>query len=115
MTWLDNAKIKTAEDKATEAKEQARQAAKAARDTAINNITYPIGERAIQCRPKDEQLVRGAIRIMERHDLTEYDDWIAADNQKITVTKAQFEAALVHGDNEVARIFKEYSEALKHE
>lgn len=113
MNWIDNAEIKTAEDKAKEAKEQERQAAKAKRDAAINNITYPIGDRAIQCRPKDEQLVRGAIRIMERHGVTEYDDWIAADNQEITVTKAQFEAALIHGDNEVARIFKEYSEALK--
>ena len=109
MTWLNNAEIKTAEDKAKEAKEQARQAAKAKRDTALNSLTYTFEDgRVIQTRPQDLSLIEMGIALGG-------DDWVLADNTVAKMTKSDLEEAKREGIKAGKEVWKEYKKALKDE
>jgi len=112
MTWLNNATVTTAQDKAAEAAEQTRQAAKAARQVALDSITYETADGDfIQCREQDEiRLRRKLERMTENGESTT--PWIAEDNRLVMITADDIRGALRHGEDEVARIFEQYMSIL---
>lgn len=112
MSWIDDAQVTTAEEKAAQAVEQARTKAKAERDAALAEITYTTAAGdVIQCREQDEVRLRRQLARMEATGETGA-PWIAADNTPVTVTPDDLRGALRHGEDEVARIFEAYMEAV---
>lgn len=108
MFDLTKATIETAADKAVKIAEQNRQAAKAVRDKALSEITITtINGSVIQCREQDETRLRRKLKRMKRES-SPTTAWIDADNQPTEITQADIEAALEHGEDEVARIFEQY-------
>lgn len=106
MTWLNDATIKTAADKQAEAAEQARQQAKAERDSALNSMAYTFADgRTIQTRPSDLIWLQGGI---EKGG----DDWVLADNTVAFVTDAELIEAVDWAKTEAARIFTAYKGKL---
>ena len=92
--------------------ETIRSRLKAERDKALDEITYDLGNgQSIQCREKDEIRLRRAVNRMKAEGEVSR-PWIATDNTLAMVTLEQFESALIHGEDEVARIFEQYMGAL---
>lgn len=109
MTWLNDATVKTAEDKAAEAKEQARQAAKANRDQVLNSLTHTFEDgRVIQTRPQDLSIIQVAISLGG-------DDWVLADNTIAHVTADELTEAMQAGTAQAVAVWNEYKEALRDE
>ena len=112
MTWLNDAEVETAEEKTLKQNETSRLQSKAARDAELENITFTTsGGGVIQCREKDETRLRRKLNRMLKDGETET-FWIGVDNKPTTVTVEDFENALVHGEDEVARIFELYMVTL---
>ena len=83
---------------------------KKTRDEALNALTYDLGDgRVMQVRLGDEQLIKGAIELMEMSGETSTDDWVMKDNKKYTVTIAELKAGRMAGLLGVAAIFKAYN------
>ena len=108
MTWLNDAEVTTADDKAAQAVEQARELSKAERDRQLVALVYTTeAGDVIQCREADEIRIRGAADKMEREGVaTRY--WVAEDNTPVLVTVADLRGAIEHGQDETDRIFAEY-------
>lgn len=106
--WIDNAKIKTAEDKYTEASESSREQAKFERNTDLSEITYDFGDgRIIQVRPQDLQNMQLAIEMGITHN------WVMADNTVKQVTSAELQEAYVDGITQGQEIWSTYINKVK--
>ena len=111
MTWLNDATVTTADDKAAAQNEQARQSAKAERDSALQALTFDLGNgHSIQCREQDELRLRRTLERMNREGLAEH-PWISTTNEPILLTQAEIQAALTYGEDQVAEIFAQYMSA----
>jgi len=66
------------------------------------------GSRCIQTRPIDEQNIRNAIEKMERDSVADI-NWRLKDNTVKPVTIDELRMALVHGQNEAAKIWEAYN------
>lgn len=112
MSWINDAEVTTAEQKAAQAAEQARTQAKAERDAALDAITFrtAAGDE-IQCRERDEIRLRRQLARMEADGET-VTQWIAVDNTLVPVTPDDLRNALRHGEDQVARIFEAYMGAV---
>lgn len=106
MTWLNDATVTTADDKAAQAKESARLAAKAKLDATLADMeyTFPDG-RVIQTRPRDQQWIMGGIELGG-------DEWVLADNTKALVTADELQEALTAAKLKVKAAFDIYKGAL---
>lgn len=103
MTWLNDATVTTAADKAAQAVEQARQQAKADLDAALSAMTYAFEDGAeIQNRPSDAANIQTAIAMGTDRD------WLMADNTKRLTTVAEMQAAFNAGVAEAAGIWQAY-------
>ena len=106
MSWINNATVTTAADKAATAKAAARQAAKQIRDEALANLTYTFADgREIQTRLGDQSLIQGAIAYGG-------DDWIMVDNTVAWVSAEELAEALEAAVMAVKVIFNNYKAAL---
>lgn len=106
MTWLNDATITTAADKAAAAKEAARLAAKAELDATLDSLTYTLPDgRVIQTRPRDQQWIMGGIEIGG-------DEWVLADNTTAMVTAAELQEALMAAKLAVKSAFDAYKAKL---
>jgi len=107
MTWLDNAQIKTAEDKATEAKESARQALKAKRDADLQALSYTVaGKGEIQTRPQDLPNIQMAISKAKNQK------WLMKDNKATELTPKEIKDALDSGVLAATQIWNDYITAI---
>lgn len=108
MTWLNDADIKTAEDKAAEAVEAQRQALKSQRDQALAGLTYTFGDgRTLQTRPIDAQNFQTAIALGQ--DI----EFVCADNSVSLFTVAELQEALNAGIEQSKAVWLEYTNGLK--
>lgn len=108
MTWLNDADIKTTEDKAAEAAEQARQSLKAERDKALAGLTYTFTDgRTLQTRPQDAQNLQTAIQLGESVE------FVCADNTVAEFTVAELQEALNAGIGQAKAVWLDYTEGLK--
>ena len=108
MTWLNDADIKTAEDKAAESKESARQAMKSKRDTDLSSLTYSFPDgRTLQTRPIDAQNFQTAILL--GHDI----EFVCSDNTVALFTVAELQEALNAGIEQAKAVWLEYTKGLK--
>ena len=83
----------------------AEQVAEQQRNEALQQLAYDCGDgRLIQCRPHDEQNIRNAIEIMQRHGRAEQ-VWRLADNSHQVVTLGELQAALAYGQDQAATIW----------
>lgn len=86
--------------------------AKADRDSALSDMVYvtEAGD-TIQCREQDEQSIRNAIELMTRKSLALY-TWFSVGDTKVSVTKADLEAAIISGQDQGAAIWQSFFIAL---
>lgn len=108
MTWLNEATITTAEDKAAATKESTRQALKAKRDANLSSLTYSFSDgRTLQTRPVDAQNFQTAILLGQ--DI----EFVCADNTVALFTVAELQEALNAGIDQAKAVWLEYTNALK--
>lgn len=89
------------------------QAAQQQRQQALQELAYDCGDgRLIQCRPHDEQNIRNAIEIMQRHGMAEQ-QWRLSDNTHRPVTAVELQAALEYGQDMAASIWATFFEVTK--
>jgi len=89
------------------AKEQQRQALKAQRETALNEMVHDFGDgRVVQVRPSD--LINFQTAIATGIDR----DWILADNSIATLTVADMQTAMQSGIAQATQIFDDHIAAL---
>lgn len=82
--------------------------AKQKRDEALEQLVHDFGDgRVMQVRKSDEQNIRNAIEIMQRHQLSTY-SWFMADNTMHDVTLAELQTALESGQDQAAIVWQEF-------
>ena len=78
------------------------------RDKALNDLEYDFGDgRIIQTRPKDEQNIEGAIKLMEEHSIPTR-SWVMKDNVKHDITLQELKDALSAGRLAAASVWDNY-------
>lgn len=109
MTWLNDAIVVTAEDKAEKAKDAKRVRLKAEKQQSIAGLTYqPLTNlSAIQVRPQDWANIEAQLSIGSGTE------WIMANNTVEFVEHTDLAAALAFGKEEYQRITQDYIEGLK--
>lgn len=108
MTWLNNAEVTTAEDKAAQAKEAQRQALKAERDRLLSDSEYTLSDGSVfQVRPVDQSLIQTAIQLGQPIE------WILKDNTVRLTTTEELQEVLSAGTAQAQAIWNNYSTALK--
>jgi len=108
MTWINSAKVTTAEDKAAALAEQSRQSAKAIRDSSLNSLTYTFADgRELQTRPSDGQNIQTAI------SLGESIEFVCADNTVSLFTISELSEALSAGIGQAKVIWADYIDAIR--
>lgn len=114
MTWLNEATVITAADKAAQAAEQARLQAKDICNEALNSLTYTFADgREIQVRPQDLRgNIKDALDISAAAGLLTH-EWILADNSVADVTTAELQEAMQAGYTQAHAIMSEYTKAVK--
>ena len=107
MTWLNDATITTAEDKAATEREQKRTQLKAQLNETLQGLTYTTATGAeIQTRPQDQVLVQIGIETGET-------EWLCKDNQVHDVKKTDLEKALKQGIKNAKKAWHEYKQEIK--
>lgn len=98
----------TAQELVDRAAAESLQAAKQARDEALEALTYDLGGgRIIQTRPKDEQNFRTAIELMVANNIPSR-MWVMQDDKKYSVTLAELQTALAAGQVAAAAVWDSY-------
>ena len=107
MTWLNEAEITTAEDKAATEREQKRTQLKAELNETLQSLSYTTSTGAeIQTRPQDQALVQIGIETGET-------EWLCKDNKVHDVKKADLEKALKQGIKNAKKAWYEYKQEIK--